>query len=111
MQRLTPETFSEFVSANHVAAILFAAPDGEASMEQANEFAETWADHSSEAGFGYLDAFAHVAQARAYGVRILPTTIVTHEGVEIARHEGRCPSARLSVAIATADVFASARAA
>jgi hypothetical protein len=65
MQRLTSETLPDFIAGSETAAILFGAPQGEATLDQAHAFAEAWIEHRDHAGFAYVDAFDHVAIARA----------------------------------------------
>lgn len=102
MQRLNTATLSDFVGEPGVSAVMFGAPHGEATMDQATQFAEAWLDRHDEASFGYIDAFANVAAARAYAVRVLPTTIIVSDGEIVAWIEGRCSSTRIAQAIAGA---------
>lgn len=81
-------TFDAFTARRGVSAVLFVAPPGEASMEQAIDFAATWASHPGTA-FGYVDAFQDVALSRYFEIRVLPTTLVLRDGEEVVRLEGR----------------------
>lgn len=102
MQRLNTASLSDFLSDPGVSAIMFGAPRGEASMDQAVQFAEAWLDCHDEANFGYVDAFENVAAARAYSVRVLPTTMIACNGEIVAWIEGRHTSARIAQAIRSA---------
>lgn len=99
MKRLNETTLPHFLEAHDTAVLMFGAPQGEAAMYQAIEFADAWADRQGEASFGYVDAFEHVALARSFRVRTLPTILVLHHNHEIARLEGRHPAARIAAAI------------
>ena len=89
MQRLNNDTLQGFISEPGVSAVMFGAPDGEATMNQAIDFADAWLANHDDADFGYIDAFANVEAARAYAVRVLPTTMITRNGEVIAWIEGR----------------------
>lgn len=102
MQRLNTATLSDFVGEPGVSAVMFGAPHGEATMDQAVQFAEAWLDRHNEASFGYIDAFENVAAARTYAVRVLPSTMIISDGEIIAWIEGRCSSIRIGQAIAGA---------
>ena len=88
MKRLSAETFSSFISEGDIAAVMFGSPTGEATMEQAIEFADTW-KRRRDVGFGYVDAFEQVALTRSFSIRVLPTTLVLRDGKVVARYEGR----------------------
>lgn len=103
MQRLNTTLINDFVHEPGVTAILFGAPHGEASLDQAVQFAEAWLDCHDEAHFGYVDAFENVAAARAYAVRVLPTTMIARDGEIIAWIEGRHSSTRIAQAIRSAE--------
>lgn len=103
MQRLTETTLPPFVAKPDTTAILFGAPLGEATLDQAHNFAEAWIEHRDSAAFGYVDAFQNVAAARAYKIRVLPTILVLHDGEVVARLEGRQPSLRIGAAINVAS--------
>ena len=64
---------------------MIGAPLGEATMAQAVEFANAWAEHRGEADFGYVDAFENIAAARSFAVPVLPTTLVLRRGEASAR--------------------------
>jgi hypothetical protein len=100
MQRLNTATLSDFVSERGVGAVMFGAPHGEATMDQAVQFAEAWLECHDEASFGYIDAFENVTAARTYAVRVLPTTMIVSNGEIVAWIEGRCSSIRIAQAIA-----------
>jgi hypothetical protein len=102
MQRLNNSTLQSFVSERGVSAVLFGAPNGEATMHQAIDFADAWLDCHDDASFGYIDAFDNVAAARAYAVRVLPTTMIARDGEIIAWLEGRCSSIRVAQAVQSA---------
>lgn len=102
MQRLNNHTLSDFVSEPGVVAIMFGAPHGEATMDQAVQFAEAWLECHDNASFGYVDAFDNVAAARSYSVRVLPTTMIVNNGEVVAWIEGRHSSVRIAQAIKTA---------
>lgn len=102
MQRLNIATLSDFLSEHGVSAVMFGAPNGEATMDQAVQFAESWLECHDEASFGYIDAFENVAAARTYAVRVLPTTMIVNDGEIVAWIEGRCSSIRIAQAIASA---------
>lgn len=102
MQRLNTATLNNFLSEPGVSAVMFGAPHGEATLDQAVQFAETWLECRDEANFGYIDAFENVATARMYAVRVLPTTMIVSDGEIVAWIEGRCSSIRVTQAIAGA---------
>ena len=102
MQRLTHDAIAAFAQANPTALILFGAPMGEATMNQALDFAEAWAAHRQAAGFAYVDAFAEIAAARAYKVRVLPTILALRHGEVVERLEGGTSAPRLAAALANA---------
>lgn len=102
MKRLTPSTLEAFLRDSETAVLMFGATNGEATMAQAEQFAIAWAEHRSEAGFGYVDAFAHAKSARTFSIRVLPTILVLRGGVVLARLEGRCASYRITAAICAA---------
>jgi Hydrogenase-1 expression protein HyaE len=102
MQRLNTATLSDFLSEPGVSAVMFGAPNGEATMDQAVQFAEAWLECHDEASFGYIDAFENVAAARTYAVRVLPTTMIVRDGDIVAWIEGRCSSIRIAQSIAGA---------
>jgi hypothetical protein len=109
MQRLNTATLSDFLNEPGVAAVMFGAPQGEATMDQAIQHAEAWLDCHDEANFGYIDAFENVAAARTYAVRVLPTTMIVRDGEIIAWIEGRHSSTRVAQAIrGAARVYAEA---
>lgn len=109
MQRLNTDTLNDFLSEPGVSAVMFGAPQGEATMDQAVQHAETWLECHDEANFGYVDAFRNVAAARSYSVRVLPTTMIVRDGEIIAWIEGRCSSIRIAQAIrGAARVYAEA---
>jgi hypothetical protein len=97
VRRLSAKIFDRFVTESDVAAVLFVAPCGEASMAQAIDFAAAWADHP-HARFGYVDAFQDVSLARVLEIRRLPTILVLRGGEEVSRLEGR--QSALSIACA-----------
>jgi thioredoxin-like negative regulator of GroEL len=99
MKRVTPEMLSDMLDDNAKTVLLFGAPTGEPTMAQASDFADAWTDHHDRAAFGYVDAFAHVSLARAFGIRVLPTTLVMDGHDVVARLEGRCSAARIAVAL------------
>jgi hypothetical protein len=103
MQRLNNETLQLFVHERGLSAIMFGAPDGEATMAQAIDFADAWLDCHDEANFGYIDAFANAAAARACAVRVLPTTMIARDGEIVAWIEGRHASTVIAAAIANAS--------
>lgn len=103
MQRLNNDTLQSFVNERGVTAIMFGATDGEATMNQAIDFADAWLDCHDEAHFGYIDALKNVAAARAYAVRVLPTTMIARDGEIIAWIEGRASGIRVGQAIMNAN--------
>lgn len=103
MQRLNTDTLSDFLSDPGVSVVMFGAPQGEATMDQAVQFAEAWLDCHDEADFGYVDAFENVSAARDYSVRVLPTTMVVANGEVTAWIEGRHSSIRIAQAIRNAE--------
>ncbi len=103
MQRLNNDTLNAFINERGVTAVMFGAPTGEATMDQAVQFADAWLECHDEAHFGYVDAFANVAAARAFAVRVLPTTMIAREGEIIAWIEGRHSSVRIAQAVRNAD--------
>lgn len=103
MQRLNTATLNVFLSEPGVRAVMFGAPHGEATMDQAIQFAEAWLECNDEASFGYVDAFENIAAAGSYSVRVLPTTMIVHNGEIVAWIEGRCSSIRVAQAIAGAQ--------
>lgn len=103
MQRLNNTTLNAFLNEPGVSAVMFGAPHGEATMDQATEFAEAWLECHDEANFGYVDAFANVAAARSYAVRVLPTTMIVSNGEIVAWIEGRHSSIRIAQAIRNAE--------
>lgn len=102
MQRLNSATLGGFVSEPGVAAVMFGAPQSEASMYQAAQFADAWLECHDEANFGYVDSFENVAAARSYAVRVLPTTMIVRDGEILAWIEGRHSSLRIAQAIRSA---------
>ncbi len=109
MQRLNTETLNDFLGEPGVSAVMFGAPQGEATMDQATQFAEAWLACHDEANFGYVDAFKNVDAARSYSVRVLPTTMIVRDGEIIAWIEGRHSSIRVSQAVrGAARVYAEA---
>lgn len=102
MQRLNDATLRDFLREPGVCAVMFGAPEGEATMAQAVEFADAWLECHDEAGFGYVDALENVATARAYGVRVLPTTMIFDNGEVVAWIEGRHASVRTVQAVRSA---------
>lgn len=103
MQRLNNTTLSDLLSEPGVSAVMFGAPHGEATMDQSVQFAEAWLECHDHANFGYIDAFANVAAARSYSVRVLPTTMISLNGEIIAWIEGRHSSIRIAQAIRNAE--------
>jgi hypothetical protein len=103
MQKLNNDTLQSFIAEPGTAAIMFGAPTGEATMDQAIEFADAWLDCHDDASFGYIDAFTNVAAARAYAVRVLPTTMITRDGEVVAWIEGRHASTRVAAEIRSAS--------
>jgi hypothetical protein len=99
MQRLNTAALSGFLSEPGVSAVMFGAPQGAATMDQAVQFAEAWLERHDDANFGYVDAFANVAAARSYSVRVLPTTMIVSDGEVVAWIEGRHSSIRIAQAI------------
>lgn len=108
MQRLNAANTQRFVREAESAVVLFGSPDSEITMAQAIEFALAWADNSGDAQFGYVDAFENIAVARAFGIRLLPTTLITHRGEVVAMLEGQQPSLRIEAALRAASVSAAA---
>lgn len=102
MQRLSNTTLQSFITERGVSAVMFGAPTGESTMAQAIDFADAWLEAHDDASFGYIDAFDNVAAARAYAVRVLPTTMIARDGEIIAWIEGRCSSTRIAQAIRNA---------
>lgn len=88
MKRLSLETFNSFVEGANIVAVMFGAPAGDATKEQAIEFADTWRKRR-DVGFGYVDAFEQIALARSFSIRVLPTTLVLRNGKVVAKYEGR----------------------
>jgi thioredoxin-like negative regulator of GroEL len=88
MERLDEETLAEFLQRGPVAVVLFGAPSGRPTLEQAEQFALLWADHPDSACFGYLDALENEAARKSFDIRILPTSLVFRDGVMAARFEG-----------------------
>jgi hypothetical protein len=103
MQRLNDDTLQPFINERGVSAIMFGATDGEATMAQAIDFADAWLDCHDEASFGYVDALENGAAARAYAVRVLPTTMIARDGEIVAWIEGRHASTVIATAIANAS--------
>jgi hypothetical protein len=103
MQRLNNDTLQPFVNERGVSAIMFGATDGEATMAQAIDFADAWLDCHDEANFGYIDALENGAAARAYAVRVLPTTMIARDGEIVAWIEGRHASTVIAAAITSAS--------
>jgi hypothetical protein len=102
MQRLNNSTLYDFLAEPGVAAVMFGAPEGEATMDQAEHFAEAWLDCHDDANFGYVDAFADVAAARNCAVRVLPTTMIVSDGEVVGWIEGRHSSVRIAQSIRAA---------
>jgi thioredoxin-like negative regulator of GroEL len=101
MQRLNTNTVQRFVREAELAVVMFGSPDSQATMAQAVEFALAWADNGDAAQFGYVDAFENIAAARAFGIRLLPTTLIVRDGAIAAKLEGRQPSLRIESALRT----------
>ena len=104
MQRLNSNTVERFVREADIAALMFGSPESETTMAQAIEFALAWADTNGAAQFGYINAFADIATARAFGIRLLPTTLIVCGGEVIVKLEGRQPSLLIEAALANACV-------
>lgn len=105
MHRLNHYTLEDFVRERDIAVIMFGAPESEATMAQAIEFADLWADRAGDAAFGYLDALDNVSVARRCGVRVLPTTLVFNAGEIVKRFEGHTPALRIGAAISHTNTF------
>jgi hypothetical protein len=105
MQKLNNNNLQSFIDEPGVSVVMFGAPTGEATMNQALAFAEAWLDCHDDANFGYIDAFDDVAAARTYRVRVLPTTMVAKNGQVVAWIEGNCSRARVSEMIACANAI------
>lgn len=103
MKRLNNTTLQHFLKASDIAVVMFGAPEGEATMDQAVEFAHAWMEHRGEASFGYVDAFENISAARSHAVRVLPTTLVLRQGEIVSGFEGRCPRARITSAVNAAN--------
>ena len=103
MQRLNSTSVQRFVSEADLAVVMFGSPESETTMVQAIEFALTWADNSDAAQFGYVDAFENIAAARAYNIRLLPTTLIMRNGEVLAKLEGRQSSLRMETALRAAS--------
>ena len=103
MQRLDENTVHGFVRDAEIAALMFGSPESEVTMAQAIEFALAWADSSGSAAFGYVDAFESIPAARAFGVRLLPTTLIVSDGQVVAKLEGRQPSLTIEMALRKAQ--------
>jgi hypothetical protein len=88
MERLDEDTLADFLQSGEVAVVLFGAPTGRPTLAQAQEFALVWADQPDAARFGYLDALDNEAARRAFGIRILPTSVVFCKGVAAVKLEG-----------------------
>lgn len=99
MKKLTTQTLPAFCAQTQPVFILFGSPEGETTMRQALEFAESWADHAGEAAYGYVDAFENIAAARAHGVRVLPTTLLIENGAVTRKFEGVHTSAHFAAAL------------
>lgn len=110
MQRLNTTTVQRFVREADLAVIMFGSPESETTMAQAIEFALVWADSGDVAQFGYVDAFENIAAARAYGIRLLPTTLIVRRGDIVSKLEGRQPSLRIETALRAATAHHSAAA-
>jgi thioredoxin-like negative regulator of GroEL len=102
MQRLNANTVQRFVREADLAVVMFGSPESQATMAQAIEFALTWADNGDAAQFGYVDAFENIASARAFGIRLLPTTLLMRNGDVVAKLEGRQPSLCIEAALRAA---------
>lgn len=105
MQKLTNKTLQSFINEPGVNVIMFGAPSGEATMNHALDFAEAWLDCHDDANFGYVDAFQNVAAARAYAIRVLPTTMVAKDGEIIAWIESNCSSTGVIEAVRCANAI------
>lgn len=101
MQRVNSATLPLLLKNGAKTVLMFGAPSGEATMMQAEAFAEAWADHHDLAHFAYIDAFDEVALARHFGVHVMPTTIVLAGDRTLARFEGRCPPMLIGAALAS----------
>jgi hypothetical protein len=88
MKRLDDETLQPFVAKDGVTMVLFAATDGRSTALQADEFALLWAEGKVKARFGYIDARLDDDVRRAWGIRLLPTTLLIDHGVVVGRAEG-----------------------
>ena len=103
MQRLNAHTVRRVVREADLAVVMFGSPESETTMAQAIEFALAWADTGDAAQFGYVDAFENIAAARAFRIRLLPTTLITRNGEVVAKLEGRQPSLRIESALRAAS--------
>lgn len=99
MQRLNSATLKALCSEPGVNVVMFGAPHGEATIDQAIQFAEAWLECHGDATFGYMDTFENVAAARSHAVRVLPTTMIVNDGEIVAWIEGRCSSTRITQTI------------
>ena len=103
MQRLNATSVQRLIGEADLAVVMFGSPESETTMAQAIEFALTWADNSDAAQFGYVDAFENIAAARAYSIRLLPTTLIARNGMLVAKLEGRQSSQRIETALRAAS--------
>jgi thioredoxin-like negative regulator of GroEL len=102
MQRLNATEVNRFVREAGLAVVMFGSPESESTMAQAVEFALAWANAADTVRFGYVDAFENIATARAFGVRLLPTTLIVRNGEVVATLEGIQPSLRIESALRAA---------
>lgn len=96
MKRLSQQNFRAFTHHSETSAVLFGSPHGDATLDQAVEFAAAWVRCRSIA-FGYVDALEQVYLAKLFAIRVLPTTLLLRRGRVIARWEGRQSLQKLDV--------------
>jgi hypothetical protein len=96
MKRLDSKSLPAFLSSPGVAVVMFGAAVGEATLEQAEQFALLWADHAvsdvpsvrPEVRFGYVDGTANWQALEQFDIDKLPATLAVRNGVVTHRLEG-----------------------
>ena len=103
MQRLNDDTLNAFLDQPGTTILMFGAPSGRPTLYQAEELAVLWAERSGDALFGHIDATSNDVARRDFAVRLLPTTIVLHDGAPVARFEGVQQRWRIEAALDRAN--------
>jgi hypothetical protein len=103
MKRLDTKSLPAFLETADIAVVFFGSADGDATMQQAEEFALLWSDvvTSDLVGvcFGYIDGSANWLAHGLLGVDELPVMLVVRDGKVTHRFEGRCSRGSVMAAL------------